>query len=133
MIAFTRLARISTCLFLVAGAAVAAAPEEPHCPAATADNSSRFYSKDADSSSDRRRLTALAQTVVQSRSQVCLLALMDPTGSGYSKKLAIDRVGWMRRNLTKEGVPINAIGYELRPAQKTDDPDIPSVLIIVGR
>jgi len=132
MITRCRLALCAMLLLIVADIQPASAEDEPHCPSATDANSARFFSKDADSSADKKRAADLAQAIVKDGGKVCLLALMDPTGAGYSKKLALGRINWMRGNLMKNGVPVNAIGYEMRPADTVDDPNIVSVLIITS-
>lgn len=132
MLTHCRLALCAVLLITLADARAASAEDEPHCPTATAANSTRFFSKDADSSADKKRAADLAKAVVTNGNKVCLLALMDPTSAGYSKKLALGRINWMRGNLMKDGVPVNAIGYEMRPADAADDPNIVSVLVITS-
>jgi hypothetical protein len=114
-----------------AGDAIAA---QQHCPNSTAVNHHTVCGKGCDPSADKRRLENLAKIILKNKAPVCLLALVDPVDRGYSKKLAIKRVLWVRDNLIEYGVGSNRIAVELRPLEsEADKGALQSIDIILGQ
>lgn len=125
---------IPTLAVLVLPPAVRAADHEKHCPTPIPPNDHVVCRKGCDPTGDKQILENLARELQQSKDPVCLLAMVDPTDHGYSKKLAIRRVLWVRDTLMENGVMPGVIAVELRPrspdAARTD---LQSVEVIVGR
>ncbi|MDR3435583.1 hypothetical protein [Telmatospirillum sp.] len=112
----------------------AQAQDEQHCPPLTPTNSRVVCGKGCDPSADRARLGAAAKDIVAGKQTVCLLAMIDPADRGYSKKLAIRRVLWVRESLVEQGVGANSIAVELRPLGPSDDKaSLQAVTVILGR
>ncbi len=117
-------------IFLPSGALA----EPQHCPVATPQNSHIVCGKGCDPSDDKARLENLAKDIQRAKSAVCLLALVDPRDRGYSKKLAIRRVLWVRDTLIEHGVRPNSIAVELRLLEPdADKAALHRVDVILGR
>ncbi len=102
----------------IACPAAAATPpdEKQHCPASTPGNTIIFFAPGRNSNDDKAQLDSLAGTLLKQQQPVCILAFVDPKEVGYSKKLAIRRILWVRDGLIAKGVPSTLIAAELRPA-----------------
>lgn len=112
-----------------------ASAEEPrHCPASTPQSSHVVCGKGCDPEADKARLESLAKDIQKAKSAVCLLALVDPQDHGYSKKLAIKRVLWVRETLIEHGVRSDTIAVEFRLLQPdADKAALHRVDVILGR
>lgn len=110
-----------------------AAERQQHCPLPTAVNDHVVCRKGCDPDADKQLLEHLAKDIQKAKAPVCLLAMVDPTDHGYSKKLAIKRVLWVRDTLVENGVLLNTIAVELRPLQtEFQKPGLQSVDVILG-
>lgn len=110
--------------------ALAAPDQGKHCPASTPANTFNFFVPGARTEDDKARLDTLAEAIARQQNPVCILAF----GEGYSKKLAIRRILWIKDNLIAKGVSGGLIAAELRSAQPDQDKDsLRRVSVIVGR
>jgi hypothetical protein len=112
----------------------ASAEEQRHCPVSTPENSHIVCGTGCDPDADKARLENLSKDIQKTKSAVCLLALVDSKDHGYSKKLAIKRVLWVRDTLIEHGVRSDTIAVEFRPLQPdADKAALHRVDIILGR
>ena len=88
-----------------------------HCPASTPENTLVFFAPGRKADDDKAQLDGLAESLRKEQRPVCILAFVDPKEAGYSKKLAIRRILWVRDNLIAKGVSPTVIAAELRPAE----------------
>jgi len=108
--------------------------DQRHCPTSTRRNSHVVCGNGCDQDADKARLEILARSIVTTKSSVCLLALVDPQDPGYSRKLAIKRVLWVRDTLVEQGVLSDSIAVELRPLLSGADKEVlRHIDIIFGR
>ncbi|PKU26051.1 hypothetical protein [Telmatospirillum siberiense] len=113
--------------------AALAADQQQHCPVPSAVNDHVVCRKGCDPNADKQYLEKLAKDIQKAKAPVCLLALVDPRDRGYSKKLAIKRVLWVRDTLVENGVLLNTIAVELRPLQAdAQKAGLQSVDVILG-
>ena len=106
-----------------------AGPQGRHCP----DNPAgtfRFFETVGQTEQDKSRLETLAG-IAKSQRSVCILALTEPQQL-QSRRLAVRRVKWVLDILTKNGVPRQIIGIELRP-EMADADTMRQVQVIFGK
>lgn len=128
-----RLSAAALILGLVLLPSVASADPQ-HCPMARGDNSHVVCGKGCDPEADKTRLETLAKDIQKAGAPVCLLAMVDPKDRGYSRKLAIKRVLWVRDTLIEGGVHADSIAVELRLLDPDADKGLlHRVNVILGR
>jgi hypothetical protein len=101
-------------LFLCLVLCSPAVADQRHCPSSSVRNSHVVCGNGCDQSADKARVEFLATHIIRVKAPVCLVAMVDPE-RGYSKKLAIRRVLWVRDALVERGVLSDSIAVELRP------------------
>ncbi|HLN25748.1 MAG TPA: hypothetical protein VK558_17390 [Patescibacteria group bacterium] len=113
-------------------AGAAHAQQGQHCPNNPKGTATFFEKGKADE--DKDRIAALG-AAIKDQQPLCILAFTDPSDTaGYSRKLAVRRVLWVRDNLVKSGVPLGSIAVEFRPGSPDQDKDaLRLVQVIQGR
>ena len=121
-------------LFGAATGAAAQDDQRPYCPPATPQNSSVLFAPHNRPEDEKAHLATLATSLAKTPRPVCILAFVDSHDAGYSKKLAIKRLIWVKDGLLANGVPPNLIAAELRLAEPDQDKaSIRLVTVVLGR